>query len=143
MKKLFKQKVGTRTGYYGKLNFFNTQSAFNQIFGIQPKIYHDFENNGDARYAKRVITRFIDECCLDIFIAVCRMYYIVTNNDDINFYVQEVCNDIALLRHTCRYKKGRKMTETPEDLYQKYLNFLVSLPFNASDCPLQLPPTFI
>ena len=64
MKKLSQKNVGTKTGYYGNFNFFDTKSAFNQIFGTQPKIYHDFENNGDARYAKRVTTRFIDECCL-------------------------------------------------------------------------------
>ena len=31
----------------------------------------------------------------------------------------------------------------PEDLYQKHINFSVSLPFNATDWPLQLPPTFL
>ena len=42
-----------------------------------------------------------------------------------------------------RDEKGRKMTETPKDLYQKYLNFSVILPFNDTAWPLQLPPTFL
>ena len=88
MKKLSQKNVGTKTGYYGKFNFFDTKSAFNQIFGTQPKIYHDFENNGDARYAKRVITRFIEECCLKKFIVVCRTDCVGTNNYNITFYVQ-------------------------------------------------------
>ena len=71
------------------------------------------------------------------------MVYVGTNNDDINFYVQEVCNDISLLHQICRDEKGCKIMETPEDLYQKYLNFTVSLPFNATDWLLHLPPTFI
>ena len=53
MKKLFKTKVVTNTGYYGKLNFFYTQLDFDQIFGNQPKIYHDFEKDKDSRDVKR------------------------------------------------------------------------------------------
>ena len=101
MKKLFKQNFGTKTGC-GKFNFFDTQSAFDQIFGTQPNIYRDFENNKDVRDAKRAIMRFIDKCRLDIFIAVFRMDYFGTDNDDINFYVQEFCNDIASLHQTWR-----------------------------------------
>ena len=52
MKKIIKQNVGTKTGYYGKLNFFDTQVAFDKIFGTQPNIYHDFENNEDASDSK-------------------------------------------------------------------------------------------
>ena len=88
MKKLFKQNVGTKTGYYGKVNFFDTQLAFDQIFSIHPKIYHAFENEKDARDANQAITRFIDECRLDIFIAVCRMDYVGTDNNGITFYFQ-------------------------------------------------------
>ena len=143
MKKLFKKNVVTFTGYYGKLNFFNAQSDFDQIFGTQPRIYHDFENDKDARNANHTITQFIDNCLLDIFIVVCRIYYVGTNNYGITFCVQEVCINIALLCQTWRYYKVRKLTETPKDLYQKYLNFSVSFPFNATAWPLQLPPTFI
>ena len=96
----FKKNVGTNTGYYLKLNFFNTQLTFDQIFDTQPKIYHAFENDEGARHEKRAITRFIDKCRLDIFIAVYRMDYIGTDNDDITFYVQEFCNDISLLFQT-------------------------------------------
>ena len=88
MKKLFKKNVGTNTGYYGKLNFFDAQSYFDQIFGTQLKICHTFENDEDARDTKRVITRFIDDCRLYIFIAVCMMDYVGTDNYDITFYVQ-------------------------------------------------------
>ena len=102
LKKLFKQNVGNKTGCYGKLNFSDTQSAFDQIFGTQPNIYRDFENNKYVRDAKRAITRSIDKCRLDIFIAVFRMDYVGTDNDDINFYVQEFCNEIASLHQTWR-----------------------------------------
>ena len=33
--------------------------------------------------------------------------------------------------------------ETPEDLYQKYLNHSVSLPDNDTSCPLQLPHKYL
>ena len=72
-----------------------------------------------------------------------RMDYVGTVNDDINFYVQEVCSEIALLFQTWRYEKSRKITETPEDIYQKYLNFSVSLPFDATTWPLHFPPNFL
>ena len=95
-----KKNIGTKTGYYENLNFFDTQLSFDQFFGTQPKIYHAFENDEDVRNSKRGVTRFIDKCCLDIFIAVCRMDYVGTDNGDINFYVQEIRNYIALLRQT-------------------------------------------
>ena len=53
MKKLFKKNARTKTGYYRKLNFFDTRLAFDQIVGTQPKIYHDFENDEDSYDAKR------------------------------------------------------------------------------------------
>ena len=71
------------------------------------------------------------------------MDYVGSDNNDITFYVQEVCNDTASLRQTWRYEKDRKITETPEDLYQKYLDFSVRLTFNATAWTPQLPPTFI
>ena len=62
---------------------------------------------------------------------------------DITFYVQEVCNSIALLCQTWRDDKGRKIADTPEDLYQKFIDFSVSFTFNDTDWTLQLSPTFI
>ena len=53
MKKLFKKNFVTKMVYYEKLNFFDTQLAFDRIFDTQPRIYHAFENDEDARNAKR------------------------------------------------------------------------------------------
>ena len=124
-KKIFKQNVGTKTGYHGKLKFFDTQLAFDQIFGTQLKIYHTFVSDKDACYAKREITRFAYKCHLDILFFMCRMNYVDTNNNDNTFYVQEFFNDIAPFHQTWRYENGHKIMETPEDLYQKYLIFLL------------------
>ena len=85
----------------------------------------------------------MDECRLDIFITVCRMDYVGTNNYGITLYVQEVCNYIALFCQTWRDEKGCAIMDTPKDLYQKYLNFSVSLPSNATAWLIQLPPTFL
>ena len=71
------------------------------------------------------------------------MDYVRTDTTDTTLYVQDVCNDISQLRQVCNDGKGRTFTDTPEDLYQKYLNHSVSLPDNATSCPLQLPPTYL
>ena len=77
LKKLFKQNVGNKTGCYGKLNFSDTQSAFDQIFGTQPTFYHEFENDEDTRNAKREIRRFIDEYQLDFSLLCTRWLSLV------------------------------------------------------------------
>ena len=86
---------------------------------------------------------FVDACKLNVFISVCQMDYVGTDTADTTFYVQEVCNDISLLRQVWKYGKGRTFTDTPDDLYQKYFNHSVSIPDNNTGWPLQLPPTYL
>ena len=71
------------------------------------------------------------------------MDYVGTDTADTTVYVQEVYNKISQLRQVWKYGKGRMFTDTPEDLYQKYLNHSVILQDNASSWPLQLPPTYL
>ena len=71
------------------------------------------------------------------------MEYIGTDTADTTFYVQEVCNEISQLHQVWKDGKGRVFMDTPEDLYQKYLNQLVSLPDNATNWDLQLPHIYL
>ena len=71
------------------------------------------------------------------------MDYVGTYTTDTTFYVQELCNEIYWLPQVWNDGKGRTFTDTPKYLYQKYLSHPVSLPENATSCPLQLPPTYL
>ena len=71
------------------------------------------------------------------------MEYVCTDTSDTTFYVQEVFNEIPQLRQVWMDGKVRTLTDTPEDLYQKYLNHSVSLTENATSWPLQQPPTYL
>ena len=121
----------------------NSQEEFNTILGIQPRMYHAFEQDEEDNDAWRKLKQFVNACQLDIFISVCRMEYIGTDTADTTFYVQEVCNDIPQLPQVRKYGKGRTFTDTPDDLYQRHLNHEVILQYNATSWSLQIPPTYL
>ena len=71
------------------------------------------------------------------------MDYVGTDTADTTLYVQDVCNEISHLHQVLKDGKGRTFTDTPEDLYQKYFNHSLILPYNATSWPLQLPHTYL
>ena len=76
--------------------------------------------------------RLVDACQIDVFISVYQMDYVGTDTANTTFYAEDVCNEIYQLRQVWKDVKGRKFMETPEDLYQIYLNYSVSLLDNAT-----------
>ena len=102
-----------------------------------------FEQDEESHDAQRQLEIFADTCKLDVFIFVCRMEYVGTENADTMFYVQQLCNDISQLCQVWKDGKVRAFRDTPEDFYQKYLNQSVILPDNATSWTLQIPPTYL
>ena len=106
-------------------------------------MYQSFEQDEEAHDTRRELKQFVDDFQLYIFISICQMDYVGTDTADTTFYVQEVCNEISLLRHIWKDGKVRTFTDTPEYLSLKKFNNSVSLPDNATGWPLQLPPTYL
>ena len=72
--KLFYRKstATTKRGYYGILKFLTSQAVFDNVFGrnlhmfaAQPNILNNTKNN-------EPITKYLDQCKLEISLAVCR-----------------------------------------------------------------------
>ena len=99
-------------------------------------MYQEFEHDEESNYAWRELERFVDDFQLYVFISICRMDYVGTDTTDTTFYVQEVCNEISQLRQVWKDGKIRTFKDISENLYTKYLNHSVSLPDNATSCPL-------
>ena len=97
-KSLNKTPSTVKTGYYGPLTSLDSQEELNDIIGIQPRMYHAFEQDKKSHYARRELERFVDACQLDFFIPVCLIDYVGTDTNENMFNVQEVCNEIYQLR---------------------------------------------
>ena len=97
----------------------DSQDEFNDTFGIQPRMYHAFEQDEEAHNARKQLQCFVDACKLNVFISVCQMDYVGTDTADTTFYIQDVCNEISQFRQVWKDGKVRTFTDNPEDLYQK------------------------
>ena len=51
MSKLFKKLSTAKVGYYGPLTFLDRKEEFNDDFGVQPIMYHEFEQDEGAHSA--------------------------------------------------------------------------------------------
>ena len=87
MSKLFKKLSTAKIGYYGPLTLLDIQEEFNDTFGIQPRMYHVFEQDEEVHNAKRELELFVDACQLDVFISLCQMDYVGTGTYNTTFYV--------------------------------------------------------
>ena len=87
---MMKTPSTAKTGYYGILTFLDSQEEFNNTFGIQPRMYHAFEQDEVSQNARRDLERFVDACYLDFFIPICQMYYVGADTTDTTFNVQYV-----------------------------------------------------
>ena len=53
MSTLFKKISTAKTGYYGPPTFLDIQEEFNDTFGIQPRMYHEFEQDKESHDERR------------------------------------------------------------------------------------------
>lgn len=130
-----------RVGYYGKMDFLNTQEAFHITFGPKPRLFHATEE-GELWNEQTELQDFIDRCKLDIFLAVCKVDYVGDEDARPESYVREVCDVIGKLRQEYT-KDGKIIIDSPDDLYQKFMQLVANLPDDAKEWPISLPSTYL
>ena len=131
-----------KKGFYGPLTFLDSQADFDSTFGINPRLLPTNPSNIDSSHLQRNLRQFSDRCKLDIFLHLCMLDYVGSDSIDISLNVQEVCRKISSLcqRYTVR---GKIVTDTPDELFDKFLVLSVSLPDDATTWPIQLCSTYL
>ena len=85
---LFNNKSNeVKFSYIGKLEFLDNQKKFEKTFGDKPL-------NPVSQYSSTALKRlyaYSEKCKLDVFLHMCRKYYMVHDSVDIYLSTQEVC----------------------------------------------------
>ncbi len=144
MANLFTQSVasGTKLGYYGKFNFMDSQELFDACFGKSPQLFSPSMKD-DLWDGSNNLTSFMEACKFDLFMQSCQVDYVGSVNVSRECHVREVCNNITKLKQVWKDENGKKQVDTPEELYQKFIKFAVSLPDNTDTWTIQLPSAFL
>jgi len=75
---------------------------------------------------------------LDIYLNLCEQDYVGDDYVDNALNSQEICRTIGELRQEWKTSSGRIQIETPDEIFNKYLQLATSLPSDAQAWPIQL-----
>ena len=131
-----------KRGYYGPMTFFDSQALFHECFGENPTLYSTVYQQSPWDDTDS-LTKFIDLCRFDIFMNGCQIHYIGSEDVSRESYVREVCNNLAELTQVHKDDRGREVTDTPEELFQKFVRLAVNLPDDTTTWTIQLPSQFL
>ena len=90
-----------------------------------------------------ILREYAEKCKLDVFLHVCREFYVGTNAKDSSAKaVHEICKSLAGLKQLY-YDKGRQVSGTPDILFGKFVNIASSLPNDATLWSITLCSQFV
>ena len=88
-----------KVGYFGKLGFFDNQAAFAEVFGDKPTtIDPDIITSQYTTSTARRLYFFVKNCKLDVFLHMCRKYYVGYDSVDNSLSVQDLCRQISEIK---------------------------------------------
>ena len=147
MQLLFKKNSSSsgsdKKGFYGALTFLDSQMEFDSVFGKSPQILPSNPLQNDVHSIKKILLPYSDLCKLDIFMNLCMLNYVGTTTIDPSLNVQEVCRKISSLRQQYTVRGRGVTTDTPDELFDKFLVLCVSLPDDASTWSIQLCSSYL
>ena len=93
---LFEDSNNVKVGFIGKLEFLDNQAAFAEVFGDKPKIISpNIITSKDITSTARSLYYFGEKCKLDLFLHVCRKYYVGHISVENSLIIKEVCHKIS------------------------------------------------
>ena len=137
-----KDETEFRKGYFGPLTFFNTHADFFAIFGTNPNMLASNPLSAQTVGAKGSLRAYSERCKLDVYLNLCSQDYVGNALVDTALNAQEICRRLSELRQEYRDNGGRTKVDSPDELFNKYLQLSTSLSDNAHEWPLQLCSAF-
>jgi len=139
---LFTSNPDVTTGYYGSLKFLDNQNEFDAIFGKNPVLLPSNPTSSNNTTTAKLLLDFSDQCRLDVYMYACRKFYVGTAKVDKHTSIMEVYREISSLCQEYRDNHGKMITNTPEELFTKFLALSGSLPDCARGWLIQLCSTY-
>ena len=127
-----RQSNEVKVGYFGKLYFIDNKKYFEKMFGDKPTIFPPNPMSQDSSTVMKIPYLYIEKCKLDVFLLICRKYYVGANSVDNSLSTQDVCCPISYLIQDLRDRDWCTIRKSPDDLLNTILKISSSL--LASDC---------
>ena len=86
----------TKSGYFGSLDFLESQHAFHSTFSLTPTLLPAHPIKPET-LIKQEFHKYCDRCKLDIYLNLCFRDYVGSDNVDTSLNVQEVSRKITSL----------------------------------------------
>ena len=133
-----KQNNNVMIGYFGKLSFLDNQTDFAVTFGSKPTLLPPNPTSREHTVTAKTLYAYGEKCKLDVFLAMCRKYYVGHDSVDNSLSTQDVCRQISSLKQDYKDNHGRLLHDTPDNLFNKFLQLSSNLPESSRLWPLQL-----
>ena len=131
----------TTRGYFGKFDFLDDDSKFEDTFGSNPILYNGRPVTGDRYEVENGLTAHLDKCRLDVFMCLCEQNYVGATNIDKSLSLVELGHALSKLKQ--EYKDNNRIViDTPDELFDKFTAIATCLPDDASNWPTTLCTTY-
>ena len=133
-----KSSTGDKEGYYGDLDFLDSQVNFNSTFGKAPVMLHTSPTKmTTVKSCQTTLREYSDICKLEIFLHLCQLNYVGQANVDVSLNTLDICSEISKLKQVYCVN-GIVHHNTPDELFDRISSLAVSLPVDASKWSIQL-----
>ena len=125
------------------MTFLDDQKEFDQIFGLNPIILGVNPITGSSSDCLKKARLYADKCMLDVFIQICRDDYV--GGDDAGSkgkLIHEICKSLTRLKQEYNVRGVGHKTDTPDELYSKYIGIVAGLPDDATIWSVNLCSTY-
>jgi len=139
--------VASVTTFAGPLDFLDSQSSFDLIFGLHPTMLriskrgHNCCATEDTDYLAAKLRTFIQSCQLHIFCDAVQLQYVGTKSFDSNKMLADISLALSSLKMVSNHQ-GRTISLTPDDLFSHFAEFLPLLSPNAMTWSFSLVTLF-
>jgi len=137
-----KDETDYREGDFGPLTFSNTHADFFAIFGANPNMLAANPLTAPTGGVKGELRAYGERCKLDVYLNLCSQDYVGNTLVDTALNAQEICRRLSEVKQEYRDNGGRTKVDSPDELFNKYLQLSTSLSDNAHEWPLQLCSAF-
>ena len=135
------------TTYLGSLDFMDSQTSFDSIFGNTPVMLRVTRRavgscaTEETEYLATRINTYCDLCQLHLFCSIVKLQFVGTVDYDTHRMMHNIY--LTLFELKLVYKShGKLITLTPDTLYQQFIEFSPLLPPNATTSSFSLVTLF-
>ena len=121
------------TSYFGSMSVLDDQVSFLSSFGSKPQLLSSNPIRLEANTTKDKLHVYVDKRMLDVFLDLVRNDHVGTeDNISESKIIHKVCKKISKLKMEYRSTNNCWITDTPDDLYSKFIGIVAGLSNDAT-----------